>query len=55
MASGRLLITEAGGLVGDFSGETEYMNTGNVIGGTPKIFAQLIKIVAPHLNAKLRA
>lgn len=55
IAAGTLLITEAGGLIGDLSGEAEYMKTGNVIGGNPKIFGQLIQLIAPHRNAKLNA
>ena len=55
MAAGSLLITEAGGLVGDLSGEANYMKTGNIIGGNPKIFSQLLQLITPHLNAKLRA
>ncbi len=55
MAGGALLITEAGGLVGDLSGESDYMNTGNIVGGNPKVFVQLLQIIAPHLNAKLKA
>ncbi len=55
MAAGVLLITEAGGLVGDLTGEAGYMNTGNIVGGNPKVFVQLLQIIAPHLNAKLMA
>jgi myo-inositol-1(or 4)-monophosphatase len=55
MAAGALLITEAGGLVGDLSGEQNYLETGNIVGGNPKVFAQLLQIIAPHLNAKLKA
>lgn len=55
MAGGALLITEAGGLVGDLSGESDYMNTGNIVGGNPKVFVQLLQIIAPHLDAKLKA
>ena len=55
MAAGSLLITEAGGLCGDLSGEPDYMNTGNIIGGNPKVFAQLLQVITPHLNAKLKA
>ena len=55
MAAGTLLITEAGGLVGDLSGEANYMQTGNLIGGNPKIFSQLLQLIAPHLTAKLKA
>ena len=55
MAAGTLLITEAGGLVGDLSGEANYMQTGNIVGGNPKIFSQLLQIIAPHRTAKLPA
>ena len=55
MAAGALLITEAGGLVGDLAGEQNYLETGNIVGGNPKVFAQLLQIIAPHLNAKLKA
>ena len=55
MAGGALLITEAGGLVGDLSGEQNYLETGNIVGGNPKVFSQLLQIIAPHLNAKLKA
>lgn len=55
MAAGSLLITEAGGLVGDLSGEANYMKTGNIIGGNPKIFSQLLQLITPHLTAKLKA
>ncbi len=55
MAAGALLITEAGGLVGDLSGEQNYLETGNIVGGNPKVFAQLLQIIAPHLDARLKA
>jgi myo-inositol-1(or 4)-monophosphatase len=55
MAAGALLITEAGGLVGDLAGEQNYLETGNIVGGNPKVFVQLLQIIAPHLNAKLQA
>ena len=55
MAGGALLITEAGGLVGDLSGEQNYLETGNIVGGNPKVFSQLLQIIAPHLNAGLKA
>ena len=55
MAAGTLLITEAGGLVGDLSGEPGYMKIGNIVGGNPKIFAQLVQLIAPHLSASLPA
>lgn len=51
MAAGALLITEAGGLVADISGEQNYLETGNVIAGNPRIFAQLLQVAAAHLAA----
>ena len=55
MAAGALLISEAGGLVGDLTGEPNYMTSGNIVGATPKVFSQLLQLMAPHLTAKLKA
>ena len=55
MAAGALLVSEAGGLVGDLSGESAYMTTGNIVGGNPKVFSQLLQVIAPHLTKKLLA
>jgi len=48
MAAGALLITEAGGLVGDLTGEPGFLASGNMVAGNPKIFAQLLQVIAPH-------
>lgn len=42
IAAGSLLITESGGIVGNFSGESDYLYHGDVIAGNPKVFAQMI-------------
>ena len=55
MAAGCLLITEAGGLVGDMEGNDTYMHSGNVLAGNPRIFGQLLQIIAPHLTESLKA
>lgn len=55
MAAGALIIREAGGLVGDFSGNENYMHTGNVVAGNPRIFADLIRKLKPHLTGDLKA
>ena len=47
-AAGSLLITEAGGLVGDNKGEQDFLDTGNLVAGNPKVFAQLLQIISPH-------
>lgn len=49
MAAGSLLISEAGGLVSDLRGDASYLETGNIVAGTPKVFAPLLKIVGDHL------
>jgi myo-inositol-1(or 4)-monophosphatase len=46
MAAGSLLITEAGGIVGTFDGESDYLYKGNVLAGTPKIFAQMVALLS---------
>ena len=54
MAAGALLISEAGGLVSDLRGDANYLETGNVIAGTPKVFAPLLKVVQGHLPESVR-
>jgi myo-inositol-1(or 4)-monophosphatase len=54
MAAGALMIIEAGGLVGDLQGNDRYMDSGHIIAGNPKVFAQLVLAVAPHLPPALR-
>jgi myo-inositol-1(or 4)-monophosphatase len=54
MAAGALMITEAGGLVGDLTGENHYLETGNIVAGNPKIFVELLKAITPHLTPTLR-
>jgi myo-inositol-1(or 4)-monophosphatase len=45
MAAGSLLILEAGGLIGDFDGEHDYLTGGHVVCGTPKVYPQLLALV----------
>ncbi len=51
VAAGSLLITEAGGLVGDLEGETQYLYGAEVIAANPRVFAQMVKLLAPHRAA----
>lgn len=53
MAAGCLLITEAGGLVGDLEGNETQLESGQIIAGNPKIFGQLLQVIAPHLTPAL--
>jgi myo-inositol-1(or 4)-monophosphatase len=54
IAAGALLITEAGGLVGDLEGESGYMESGHIVAGNPRIFVQLLQAIAPHLTPALK-
>ncbi len=55
MAAGVLLIQEAGGLVSDLSGEANFLTTGNVVAGAPKIFGQLLPIIQSYRPANMPA
>lgn len=54
MAAGTLLITEAGGLVSDFSGGNNYLKNGTIVAGNPKIFKGLLQTIAPHVPDGLK-
>jgi len=47
MAAGVLLVSEAGGLLGDFSGGHDYLESGNIICGNPKVFKHLLQKIIP--------
>jgi len=47
IAAGSLIITEAGGLVGNFTGESDFMNQREIVAGSPKIYGQLVKLLTP--------
>ena len=51
IAAGSLMITEAGGLVGNFTGEADFLYQREVVAGNPKIFAQLVPLLAPYSRA----
>ena len=48
IAAGTLLITESGGIVGNFVGDSDYLYKGDVLAGNPKIFAQLVSLLSPY-------
>jgi myo-inositol-1(or 4)-monophosphatase len=50
VAAGSLIVTEAGGLVGNFTGEAEFLHQREVVAGSPKIYGQLVQMLAPHTN-----
>jgi myo-inositol-1(or 4)-monophosphatase len=48
IAAGSLMITEAGGLIGNFTGEADFLYQREVVAGTPKIYGQLVGILSPY-------
>ena len=48
VAAGSLLVTEAGGLIGNFTGEADFIEHGECVAGNPKIYAQLVGTLARY-------
>ena len=47
MAAGALIIREAGGRISDFRGTDNFLESGNVVAGAPKVYAALSKLLSP--------
>jgi myo-inositol-1(or 4)-monophosphatase len=48
MAAGALIITEAGGLVGNYRGEEGFLESGEIMAGNPRIFAQMAQVLGKY-------
>ena len=48
IAAGSLLVTEAGGLIGNFTGEADYLDHGECIAAPPRIYGQLVSILSRY-------
>ena len=48
IAAGSLMVTEAGGLIGNFTGEADYLYQREVVAGNPKVYGQLVQMLAPY-------
>ena len=53
IAAGGLLVTEAGGIVSDFSEKDGWLESGNIVATNPKIYEPLIKIIQSHITDNL--
>jgi myo-inositol-1(or 4)-monophosphatase len=47
VAAGALIIREAGGRISDFRGTDKFLDSGNLVAGTPKVYAALSRLLAP--------
>ncbi|MFM0354371.1 inositol monophosphatase family protein [Paraburkholderia nemoris] len=54
MAAGSLLITEAGGLVGDYAGGSDFLRLGEIVAGNPKLYAQMVRMLTGYSRTKQR-
>ncbi|CUA86748.1 MULTISPECIES: inositol monophosphatase family protein [Gulbenkiania] len=48
IAAGSLIVQEAGGIVTDMDGEDGWLESGDIVAGSPKVLAQLLQILAAH-------
>ncbi|WP_309679157.1 inositol monophosphatase family protein [Polaromonas sp.] len=48
VAAGSLLVTEAGGLIGNFTGESDFLHQGECVAGNPKIYGQLVTTLGKY-------
>ncbi len=48
VAAGSLLIAEAGGLIGNFTGDSDFMEQKECVAGNPKIYGQLVAILGKY-------
>jgi myo-inositol-1(or 4)-monophosphatase len=47
VAAGSLMVTEAGGLIGNFTGDADFLHQREVVAGNPKIYGQLVQLLTP--------
>jgi myo-inositol-1(or 4)-monophosphatase len=50
VAAGSLIVTEAGGVVSDFSGGDRWLQRGNIVGAPPGIHADLLRMINRHVG-----
>jgi myo-inositol-1(or 4)-monophosphatase len=48
VAAGSLLVTEAGGLVGNYTGEADFLHQAECVAGNPRIYAQLVNTLGKY-------
>ncbi len=48
VAAGSLLVTEAGGLVGNFTGEPEFIEQRECLAANPKVYGQLVPMMSKY-------
>ncbi len=54
LAAGSLIIREAGGIVSGLDGSENYMETGHILTGTPRVYSALAKLCSREIKALLQ-
>ncbi|MCB1631191.1 MAG: inositol monophosphatase [Pseudomonadales bacterium] len=55
IAAGALLVQEAGGLVSDFDGGNDWMDSGRIVAANPKCLKAMLQVIRPALGSEARA
>lgn len=50
IAAGILLVKEAGGMVADFQGGDNYLDSGHILCATPRLFKPTLQVIGKHLG-----
>ena len=51
LAAGGLIIREAGGMISGLDGSENFLDTGHVLTGSPRIYRELAKLYAPEIKS----
>ncbi len=50
IAAGSLMVTEAGGLIGNFTGEADFLYQRECLAASPRIYGQLVALLSPFTH-----
>ncbi|MGY5452874.1 inositol-1-monophosphatase [Agarivorans sp. MS3-6] len=54
IAAGELLVREAGAIVTDVAGNTDFYQSGNVVCANPKVLKHMLSTIRPHLTDAIK-
>jgi len=54
IAAGALLVQEAGGIISNLNGKEGWLQSGNVLAASPKIYDAILETLAPHLTEDIK-
>jgi myo-inositol-1(or 4)-monophosphatase len=55
IAAGSLLVQEAGGIISNLNGKEGWLQSGNILAASPKIYDAMLEVLAPHLTEEIKA